>query len=899
VTVEPGDTLPGWVSAITIAGISWGTAATAGATFSFRLRATNAFGYSTSSAISGTVAAAPASTGFFAGWQSVQHTAFGYVGDNDNGPTYSGKQSRMIAHPDGRHFYFGGDTANNSGEQRIWSLRPGPWNTSTPSTGWRLEHPEWPLDGNNYPIRTDCQATVWDSKRRIFWLMAGYSTGNTTGKPAGAIGFKDKVAKFDPAKPQGTQWTPTAVTMAAQGLGTIGGERVGSAVYDPVLDLVFHGGDATGWGKLHAFDPAAEAFAFVATLKQSNLEILSDGWLLGVVAFDPVNRWLWVMRSVMKNIVNVNTRNLYRVTLPTSRAGLPTGGGSVDWTSLAVEVWNNPSNGLDLAGGSCAILDGDARKWYGWIRGPLGAAPGAMGGGLPQGNNFQSGTCGHPIAGNGSFGSVNTGALVDLMTGAVEYAQVQHMQYADGQGWIIPTQTYYSEKHGRLIYMVADESGTGVAGQDGILAKHYELRRKALPSWAPSTLYQWSQVIGAPASSIPGSVRTEWEGPAEPSTGTKALLNASQGPFIWSRGAFRQKDATLLFHSGGGDNGNANGILALTCNSETPSWSVALPPTPAALCAPNWSAGIGGGLDPQNPRGYNVYFNDPATDSINANGQKTPVAVHAYTSCHFVESHDAWIRFGNCQTWPTDGYSTTGTRDVHAFKWSELSKPAASRLWSLNYSPAMPSTPAIPPDGMVLHPWRGDVIFGTYGDFRLWRAASNDYQSGYLAGGGLGTTVAGFQWIDPLNDVAVYVGTPGSVAPFLLDLAAPDLTSVSIKKNGNAVTSWGGPDGASFLGSSGEYTWDDDNQCIWCVKARRSGITPLDSDFDLFKIVLTDKAACTFSVTKVTTSGTKPTWTGQGDADSLAVKWSRELGCLLVTQGYNKPISFIRTSARA
>ena len=61
VTVEPGDTLPSYFT-LSLAGISWNATATAGATYSFRLRATNASGFSTSNVISGTVAAAPVVT---------------------------------------------------------------------------------------------------------------------------------------------------------------------------------------------------------------------------------------------------------------------------------------------------------------------------------------------------------------------------------------------------------------------------------------------------------------------------------------------------------------------------------------------------------------------------------------------------------------------------------------------------------------------------------------------------------------------------------------------------------------------------------------------------------------------------------------------------------------------
>jgi hypothetical protein len=824
-----------------------------------------------------------AATGFFAGWVSSTRPLASSALEQDN-TTIPADQKQVVTaeHGDGRLYTFGGDWANsiglNSGAQTIYSVNLGTWAASPYSSGWRWEFPFWAASGQKFPVHADNSAVAWDTKRGVFWQIGAYfyaegASPPNWGAPNGALGFVRNVGRFDPkVATLANRWTDTGIALQPNSAITDGNsERYGRAYYDPVLDVVFSGWPNVYWGRLQIWDCAASDW--LGTIRFNNvlpLETPSDGWVVQVIGIDPVGRKLWVQRSYA---FGDNTEyNICTVTLPSSRASLPAKGASVDWT--AAEIWSNP-NDHKLWGG--ATLTGDLKRYF-WRRGPVGNT--AV---LEQAN----GRAGHSSAGNGTYDSATTGILVDLLTGVEEATSLPIPKKADGTGWNLPFYTGWSEKHRALWYMGDDES-EGVK----IESNAYLVKPKAVPSWAPSTLYQWAQVIGAPASSIPAAVRNAWSA-AEPA-GAGCYLESSRGPFIWSRGAFRQKDATLLFHSGGGSNGQGNGIIALTCNAETPAWSLPMPPTPASLCSPDVDT------TPANPRGYNVYSTDPATDSINANGQKTPVAVHAYTSCHFVESHDAWIRFGACQTWRRDGYpSISGWRDVHAFKWSELSKPAASRLWSLNYSSAMPSTPQFPPDGMVQHPWRGDVIFGTYGQFRLWRAASNDYQSGYLADGSMGTTVYGLSFIDPLNDVAVYVGTPGTVAPFLLDLSASNLNAASINKPGHAVTSWGGPDGASFLGTAGEYAWDDDNQCTWCVKARRSGSTPLDSDFDLFKIVLTDKATCTFSVTKVTTSGTKPTWTGQGDAESLAVKWSRELGGLLVTQGYNRPVSFIRTSARA
>jgi hypothetical protein len=248
------------------------------------------------------------------------------------------------------------------------------------------------------------------------------------------------------------------------------------------------------------------------------------------------------------------------------------------------------------------------------------------------------------------------------------------------------------------------------------------------------------------------------------------------------------------------------------------------------------------------------------------------------------------VRFGSHNCWPYDGGVFRG---VHAFKWSETSKPAASRLWSLNWTADKGVTSSSPPDGHCKHPWREDVMYGRDGALRLWSAATGTH-SELIGAGTISTAVHGMDFIDPVNDVAVWVGTPGSVAPFLIDLTA-NLATSACKINGNATTSWGGPNGATFNGSGCEYVWDDDNACIWALKANQG---TGDADFHLWKIELTNKATCTFSVTLVTTSGAKPTFTDQAASQPTGVKWSREMGGIVISQGYLKPASFIKTSTK-
>jgi hypothetical protein len=124
VVIEPGDTLPAWVTSVTTTGINWGAAATAGATYSFRLRASNGFGASTSNIISGTVQAV--STGLWgtplsytaAIWNYTSRTGAALrtnvaaAGGNISlvGPVYASKHTQGFYRPtDGRVYIGWGD----------------------------------------------------------------------------------------------------------------------------------------------------------------------------------------------------------------------------------------------------------------------------------------------------------------------------------------------------------------------------------------------------------------------------------------------------------------------------------------------------------------------------------------------------------------------------------------------------------------------------------------------------------------------------------------------------------------------------------------------------------------------------------------------------------------------
>jgi hypothetical protein len=889
--VGPGSQ-PAWLTFVDASPprITWTAAATVQDIASVVLNATGPGGSIPCAPFTLSVQAAPPATGFFAGWQAVQHVATNYAADNDLGLNFQGKQSRMIAHPSGRTYYFGGDNPN-SGEQRMWSLNASTWNTTTPSTGWRLEHPEWPLSGYQFPIHQDANAVAWDSKRRVFWVLAGYNfqylgtTPPNYGGPAGVTGFKDVVSKFDPSKPIGTRWTPLALPMK---VGSINGkEYLGQAFYDPVLDLAFHGTDAGPW--VHAFDPATETFAFKASFYHPALDITNFYDVMHCLGIDPVNRWLYLIRT---NRNAERGTDVYRVLLPNTRAGLPTNDTNVDWTSRATQVWTTakPSLGGRDVLGFTAIIDGVARKMFAWLRGPRGSVDQSGEGGW--GNNYKSGTVGRPeavIGANAPYPSANTALLVDLDTGAEDFAQVPHMQFEDGQGWIIPTQTFYDRKHGILVYGIADES---YCPNSLIKARHYSLRRKAVPNWMPANLHEWKALPNSTCETqLPAAVRDKWSG-AEPA-GSNCELDYAKNPWNYSGMAVRRRDSVALFHGGGGGDGRANGVLGFRLNANTGDanygWCLPMQPTPRSKTITTWT-----GVGDSSP--YNYEWNHTSANHLIESSPRTPVAVHSYRSATFFDSEDLWVRFGSQMIHPTDECNFQG---VHGFRWSDAGR--TENDWLLNVKDPFLYTVGESPGGRTClkNPWTEDCVVGTTASFRwhFFNKAKGTWRDNvfYDADVGVALPVA----FDPNWNTAIFVPSGGGV-PVAMDFSSGDVPT----RIAGSGASWGGPAGAEFNGRSDcSWTWDDDNECWWALKVDQ-GYSETDSQwgrFDIFKIVPTTKAGLVFTVTKISTTATttRPSLTNVNNGLGNRFQWCAELGGIVLSTSYRDPIYFIKTSVKA
>ncbi|MEG0821681.1 MAG: hypothetical protein RR412_08185 [Burkholderiaceae bacterium] len=801
---------------------------------------------------------------FLAGWTVQKRTLTTVARHNDTGLPNTTKHTTLARHPNGRAYLFGGDFPSttgyaDSGSQIQYSLKPSLWVEPNPASGWRLEQEYWPADGNQYPVHHDKSAVAWDSRRRVFWMVGGFNFGNGSDAQANKIPFVAKVAKFDPAKAKGTQWSATSAAYIGGG-----SEKFGNAVYDPVLDVVISFNPSLSG--LQIFDCSAAAWLGHARFPGvAGLDIPRDGYVLNVLAIDPTQRLIWVMRSDSYS----TTKNIYKVRLPTARSGLAAAGSANNWASVAVELWANP-NQHDTVGG-CTIEDGRVRKWYGWRKGPVGNDSQMPGKDI---GNAIYGITGRPLTGNGNFGSAHTAVLVDLDSGAESYGQLPLPTFEDGVGWVIPNITYYDSASATLVYGTCAFEANEVEGKK-IEARMSLAKRKPVPAWiANLPINSWYAIPGSTCeSSLPTDVRNLWSA-AEGNGYRGCELNQYQNPWNFSGMALRQRDSVCLFHGGGGGDGRANGVLGFVLNRETPSWIMAMPPTARSQTLP-----AGGG---------SFEFNriDNATEST----PRTPVAVHAYTSCFYLDAEDMWLRFGSQMVHPTDQGYFNG---VHGFWWSEVDQAYNRRSWSINARAAMPQAGIYPNRSFVKHPWTEDVIGGSGGTFHWWKRASNTWQT-RIDGGVVNDERYAPSAIDPVNNVLLFAGNPSlSLWPRLIEL------DTGTARSGSAA-SWVGPavDSGEWKGSDAAFTWDNDNQCLWALKA----VNGSDASFDLYKVRLANKSACQWRVEKITTAvapgSVRPDFTSINQGIYNRFQWVAELGGLVLSTSYQRPIWFIKTSTR-
>jgi hypothetical protein len=803
-----------------------------------------------------------------AGWVVDKRPLVTTASENDNGLPRTTKHVRLANHPGGRLYVYGGDWPNtigyDSGVQTQYSVEPARWLPSGQSTGWRREFPYWPASGNAVPRHHDTSAVAWDSKRRVFWQIGGMSLGDGSDAPAGVISVQNRVMRFDPYAPLNSRWYSTGVPYKPAGGGSGSSEKYGEAIYDPVLDVCISGFPSSP-GRIQIWDCYAQNWFGTAYFTNAELDVPRDGYSVTVAGFSAEERKLWLLRSDTVT----TTKNLVAVALPNSRAELPAPGADVNWSSRAAPVWSNVNAHKTYI--SCRIEDGVTRKLLFWLCGTIGNDSQYPGQDI---GHAGIGYHGHPSTNNATT-SADTAVLVDLYSGREEYAQLPLPKFEDGQGWLLPFLAHYDSVNAILMYGTsAFEATLPESASKKIEANMFLARAKRVPTWVRNLpLFSWYQIPGSNCKTdLPSDLRNLISG-AESSGGRGVLLNDSQNPWAFSGATLRRRDSVALFHGGGGGDGNGNMVLGFVLNAESPYWTVPMPPNPASQCE---SLGSGN------------------TFEFNRNNRAFgPVAVHAYSSTHFIDAEDLWLRVGSQMVWPTDQGYFYG---VHGFYWGETTRPYSDRLWALNLKPDVPKTGLYPNRAWCKHPWTEDIYGGSDSTLVKWTRAGN-YWSAPIAASGLPSDAVhrGGLVIDPVANVLLIPRRPNADAYF-----GPAQAPLTIDLDTQSVVagSWTGPATADLRITPTGYAWDDANECLWTVKAQEAGT--IDSSFDLIRIRLVNKAAGTWSAEKVATAtvNAKPDFGGVGPAEGKRLQYVPELGGLLLTLGYAKTAFFIRTSQK-
>jgi len=111
-------------------------------------------------------------------------------------PGGSCKHMRLAHNPDnGRIYFLGGDYSGPTGMQ---SGRNELYSYSIAENNWRLEFPYCGPEGSVQPSHPDEVGWVYDTRRKIFWMIPGYMGGNQKVCPNSTL-VRGKIMTFDPA----------------------------------------------------------------------------------------------------------------------------------------------------------------------------------------------------------------------------------------------------------------------------------------------------------------------------------------------------------------------------------------------------------------------------------------------------------------------------------------------------------------------------------------------------------------------------------------------------------------------------------------------------------------------------------------------------------------------------
>lgn len=255
----------------------------------------------------------------------------------------------------GKVYFCGGDYQTPQ-EVHCWF---GVWAVDLITNTWTIEYPHMGIAGEIMPPACDEVGWAWDSKRKVFWMLPGYTI--VPGTPLGAnlptpIGtVVQKILCFDPVA---KKWSDPQVPREP-----FAGQLPKNATYDSVNDCIWRVGVDQRGTVWHRLDCASKTWSEYQTVTATDGTYINDvGLDFEYIAINPTTQKIYVIDPINYRLFEFDCTNhaiTIKAPIPVIDAARvqvaknrnPTMG---DLTQVAVDVANNKV----LYSMFCRVLDG-------------------------------------------------------------------------------------------------------------------------------------------------------------------------------------------------------------------------------------------------------------------------------------------------------------------------------------------------------------------------------------------------------------------------------------------------------------------------------------------------------------------------------------------------------------
>ena len=155
------------------------------------------------------------------------------AGGFDGGGGVGSKHLRLAQNPlNGRMYFMGGDYSVHPDRGNSWY---GLWSYDVLADKWFLEYPWCGSPGEIMPSGRDEVGWVWDSKRKVFWMLPGFMQQPSWRCPDNSANEEIAILTFDPATNKYSN--PNAAPEP------IPGQKPKNAIYDLLTDSIYRSGE--------------------------------------------------------------------------------------------------------------------------------------------------------------------------------------------------------------------------------------------------------------------------------------------------------------------------------------------------------------------------------------------------------------------------------------------------------------------------------------------------------------------------------------------------------------------------------------------------------------------------------------------------------------------------------